>query len=126
MLDPTCRANPTDAEAAVDKARTDGAAALDPRRSCGTSHCPWPSARPVPPTPGGAPTPKHHRPVAPISRHPADPGVIPPTIAEIKRLFNAATPTTPSLLHAAHWSAWRRRHQARARWFHRHARLATA
>lgn len=28
-------------------------------------------------------------------------------------------------LHAAHWSAWRRRHQARARWFHQRARLAT-
>ncbi|MEU0570442.1 IS701 family transposase [Nonomuraea sp. NPDC005983] len=56
---------------------------------------------------------------------PADAGMIPLTIAEVKRLFNAATPTTPSLLHAAHWSLWRRRHQARARWFHKRARLAT-
>ncbi|MFD1537916.1 hypothetical protein [Nonomuraea guangzhouensis] len=56
---------------------------------------------------------------------PADPGMIPLTIPEIKHLFNAATPTTPSLPHTAHWSAWRRRHQARARWFHKRARLAT-
>ncbi|MEU7852787.1 hypothetical protein [Nonomuraea sp. NPDC049141] len=56
---------------------------------------------------------------------PADPGMIPLTIPEIKRLFNAATPTTPSLPHTAHWSAWRRRHQARARRFHKRARLAT-
>ncbi|MGP3954405.1 IS701 family transposase [Nonomuraea sp. 3N208] len=57
---------------------------------------------------------------------PEDPGMIPLTVAEIKRLFNAAATRTPSLEHIAHWSAWRRRHQARARWFHRRARLATA
>ncbi|MFI6600866.1 hypothetical protein ACIBHX_31865 [Nonomuraea sp. NPDC050536] len=47
-------------------------------------------------------------------------------IAEIKRLFNTTATNTLSLEHVAHWSAWRRRHQARARWFHRRARLATA
>jgi hypothetical protein len=52
--------------------------------------------------------------------------MIPLTIAEIKRLFNAATARTPSLEHTAHWSTWRRRHQARARWYHRRARLTTA
>jgi SRSO17 transposase len=61
----------------------------------------------------------------PDQRPPADPGMIPLTVAEIKRLFNAATAATPGLLHTAHWSAWRRRHQARARWFHKRARLAT-
>ncbi|SDJ18653.1 SRSO17 transposase [Nonomuraea jiangxiensis] len=66
--------------------------------------------------------PSPHRPDQPP---PADPGVIPVTIAEIKHLFNAATPATPALLHTAHWSIWRRRHQARARWFHKRARLAT-
>ncbi|GAA2700160.1 IS701 family transposase [Nonomuraea recticatena] len=65
-------------------------------------------------------------PTRPDQRPPADPGMIPLTVAEIKRLFNAATTRTPSLEHTAHWSAWRRRHQARARWFHRRARLATA
>jgi hypothetical protein len=55
---------------------------------------------------------------------PVDPGMIPLTVAEIKRLFGAATSTPPSLRHAAHWSVWRRRHQARARWFHKRSRLA--
>ena len=54
---------------------------------------------------------------------PADAGMIPLTVAEIKRLFNAATAVTPSLLHTVHWSVWRRRHQARARWFHKRTRL---
>ncbi|SDG28447.1 hypothetical protein SAMN05421505_10335 [Sinosporangium album] len=65
-------------------------------------------------------------PTRPDQPPPAEPGMIPLTVAEIKRLFNAAAPRTPSLEHIAHWSAWRRRHQARARWFHRRARLATA
>jgi SRSO17 transposase len=65
-------------------------------------------------------------PTRPDQQPPKNPGMIPLTIAEIKRLFNAATTCTPSLEHTAHWSAWRRRHQARARWFHRRARLATA
>ncbi|TMR87897.1 IS701 family transposase [Nonomuraea basaltis] len=56
---------------------------------------------------------------------PTDPGMIPLTVAEIKRLFNAATAATPALLHTAHWSIWRRRHQARARWFHKRTRLTT-
>ncbi|MEV6868423.1 transposase [Streptosporangium subroseum] len=56
---------------------------------------------------------------------PENPGMIPLTVAEIKCLVNAATIRTPSLEHTAHWSVWRRRHQARARWFHRRARLAT-
>jgi SRSO17 transposase len=65
-------------------------------------------------------------PTRPDQRPPEDPGMIPLTIAEIKRLFNAAAIRTLSLEHVAHWSAWRRRHQARARWFHRRACLATA
>jgi SRSO17 transposase len=62
----------------------------------------------------------------PGQRPPADTGMIPLTVAEMKRLFNTTTAASPSLLHAAHWSIWRRRHQARARWFHQRARLATA
>jgi SRSO17 transposase len=65
-------------------------------------------------------------PTSPDQRPPDDPGMIPLTIAEIKRLLNAAATHTLSLEHTAHWSAWRRRHQARARWFHHRARLATA
>jgi hypothetical protein len=65
-------------------------------------------------------------PISPDQQPPAEPGMIPLTVAEIKRLFNAATAHSLSLEHTVHWSAWRRRHQARARWFHRRARLTTA
>lgn len=65
-------------------------------------------------------------PTSPDQRPPEDPGMVPLTIAEIKRLLNATATHTLSLEHTAHWSAWRHRHQARARWFHRRARLATA
>jgi hypothetical protein len=79
-----------------------------------------------------AATARHHtdnqatRPTRPDETPPEDPGLIPLTVAEVKRLFNAVTTRTPTLEHAAHWSAWRRRHQARARWFHHRARLTTA
>ena len=63
-------------------------------------------------------------PASPGDLPPADPGLIPLTVAEIKRLFNAATTRPRSLRHAAQWSRWRRRHQARAHWFHKRARLA--
>jgi SRSO17 transposase len=57
-------------------------------------------------------------------RPPADPGLIPLTVREIKRLLAAALwhPGPPG--HAARWLEWRRRHQARSRWFHQRARLA--
>ena len=64
----------------------------------------------------------------PPARHdqqpPADPGMIPLTIPEIKRLLAAALlqPAPPG--HAGHWLDWRRRHQARSRWYHQRARLA--
>jgi SRSO17 transposase len=63
-------------------------------------------------------------PASPDDLPPADPGLIPLTVAEVKRLFNAATTRPRSLWHAARWSRWRRRHQARARWYHKRARLA--
>ncbi|GAA3517623.1 hypothetical protein FHR32_008204 [Streptosporangium album] len=62
----------------------------------------------------------------PDQQPPEDPGMIPLTIAELKHLSNAATTTSRSLFRTAYWSAWRRRHQARARWVHRRARLTTA
>jgi hypothetical protein len=63
-------------------------------------------------------------PADPAGRPPADPGLIPLTIREVKRLLAAAlTPPKPPG-HAARWLQWRRRHQARSRWFHRRARLA--
>jgi SRSO17 transposase len=50
-------------------------------------------------------------------------GLIPLTVVEIKKLFNLATRVWRSTSHHLHWSWWRRRHQARARWYHHRARL---
>jgi SRSO17 transposase len=62
-------------------------------------------------------------PVRPDQPPPAEPGMIPLTIPEIKRLLAARLirPRPPG--HAAHWLDWRRRHQARSRWYHQRARL---
>jgi SRSO17 transposase len=55
---------------------------------------------------------------------PPEPGMIPLTIPEIKRLLAAlTTPALPRWL-VIHWDAWTRRHQARSRWFHKRTRLA--
>jgi SRSO17 transposase len=62
-------------------------------------------------------------PTTPDELPPADPGLIPLTVAEIKRVFNLITRTWQTIRHYLHWSWWRRRHQARARWFHHRARL---
>ena len=69
----------------------------------------------------GAQAPPPARPDAPP---PADPGLIPLTVREIKHLLSAALrrPAPPG--HTARWLEWRRRHQARSRWFHKRARLA--
>jgi SRSO17 transposase len=63
-------------------------------------------------------------PATPDDIPPHDPGLIPLTIREIKKLFNAATRQTTAADLTAHWSRWRRRHQARARWYHQRTRLA--
>jgi SRSO17 transposase len=65
-----------------------------------------------------APPPTH-----PDDEPPQDPGLIPLTVAEIKRLANLLTRTGRALNHHLRWSWWRRRHQARARWFHHRNRL---
>jgi SRSO17 transposase len=63
-------------------------------------------------------------PAAPDQKPPADPGLIPLTVHEIKNLLATALhhPSPPQ--HAARWLQWRRRHQARSRWFHQRTRLA--
>jgi SRSO17 transposase len=63
-------------------------------------------------------------PAGPDGKPPADPGLIPLTVREVKRLLAAALcrPEPPG--HTARWLQWRRRHQARSRWFHKRARLA--
>jgi SRSO17 transposase len=63
-------------------------------------------------------------PIRPDQPPPPEPGMIPLTIPEIKRLLAAlTTPPQPRWL-IIHWDAWTRRHQARSRWFHKRARLA--
>ena len=62
-------------------------------------------------------------PTSPDDLPPADPGLIPLTAAEIKRVVNLITRARQTIRHYLHWSWWRRRHQARARWFHHRARL---
>jgi SRSO17 transposase len=61
-------------------------------------------------------------PTRPDQPRPADPGMIPLTVPEITRLL--ATPPARPPGHAEHWVTWRRRHQARARWYHQRTRLA--
>jgi hypothetical protein len=63
-------------------------------------------------------------PAAPDQSPPPEPGMIPLTVPEIKRLLAALTTRPPPAPTIIHWDAWTRRHQARARWFHKRARLA--
>ena len=61
-------------------------------------------------------------PVRPDQLPPPDPGLIALTVPEIKRLLAAIARTWPPG-HAARWLTWRRRHQARSRWYHKRTRL---
>lgn len=70
-----------------------------------------------------APTAAPPAPVSANESPPADPGLIPLTVVEIKRLFNLLTRAWRGISHHLHWSRWRRRHQARARWHHHRSRL---
>jgi SRSO17 transposase len=63
-------------------------------------------------------------PVRPDQPPPPEPGMIPLTTPEIKRLLAALTTRPLSRWLVIHWDAWTRRHQARSRWFHKRARLA--
>jgi SRSO17 transposase len=67
-----------------------------------------------------------HQPPTPTSscqQPPPDPGLIALTVTEVKRLYNLATRALHSVEHHLRWSWWRRRHQARARWYHHRTRL---
>ncbi|HEY3955716.1 MAG TPA: IS701 family transposase [Streptosporangiaceae bacterium] len=59
-------------------------------------------------------------PVLPDQPPPAEFGLIPLTVPETGRLL--AHPPPPGS--AGHWLDWRRRHQARSRWYHQRTRLA--
>ena len=63
-------------------------------------------------------------PVRPDQPPPPEPGMIPLTIPEIKRLLAAFTTRPVPRWLVIHWDAWTRRHQARSRWFHKRARIA--
>jgi SRSO17 transposase len=63
-------------------------------------------------------------PIRPDQPPPADPGLIPLTVPQVRRLLAAATAPSWPPGHIRHWDEWTRRHQARARWFHKRARLA--
>jgi SRSO17 transposase len=54
---------------------------------------------------------------------PEDPGLIPFTVPEVKRLYMLFSQALHSIAHGLRWSRWRRRHQARARWYHHRSRL---
>ncbi len=62
-------------------------------------------------------------PTTPDQQPPEDPVLIALTVAEIKRLFILVTRRLQPETHHLHWIWWRRRHQARARWFHHRTRL---
>jgi hypothetical protein len=62
-------------------------------------------------------------PTGPDDEPPEDPGLIPLTVAEVKRLLNLLTRTWRAVTHHLEWTWWRQRHQARARWHHQRTRL---
>ena len=62
-------------------------------------------------------------PIRPDQPPPAEPGMIPLTVPEIRLLLAAALLRPGPPAHAGHWLDWRRRHQARSRWYHQRARL---
>ena len=85
---------------------------------------PWPSAPSPPPCCKDRTDTQAPPPVRPDQPPPAEPGMIPLTIPEIKRLLAALTTRPLPRWLVIHWDAWTRRHQARSRWFHKRARLA--
>jgi hypothetical protein len=63
-------------------------------------------------------------PAGPCDKPPADPGLVPLSVHEIKHLLATALSRPEPPGHAARWLYWRRHHQALSRWFHKRARLA--
>jgi len=61
------------------------------------------------------------QPVSPGQSPPADCGLVPLSVPEVRRLL--APHPAHRQDHAEHWSEFRRWHQAQARWFHKRARL---
>jgi hypothetical protein len=80
---------------------------------------------PPPPSPQPGTTPGKTPATADDDPPGSDPGLVKVSVPEARRLARLAT--TPMSRAARDfgyaWSRWRRRHQARARWHHYHARL---
>ena len=83
-----------------------------------------PPSAPSPPPGSRAALARRHPPGSPDAAPPADPGLVPLSVREVRRLLAAALAHPKPPGHAARWLQWRRRHQARSRWFHKRARLA--
>lgn len=62
-------------------------------------------------------------PTSPDQTPPPDPGLIPLTVPETRRLLATILHQPKPPDHANHWTTWRRRHQARSRWYHQRTRL---
>jgi len=62
-------------------------------------------------------------PLTPDQPPPADPGMVPLTVPQVKRLLAAVATGHPSR-QPGRWLDWTRRHQARSRWYHQRTRLA--
>ncbi|MFD6771285.1 IS701 family transposase [Micromonospora chalcea] len=62
-------------------------------------------------------------PTTPDQAPPPEPGLIPFTVPETRRLLARLQHQPTPSDHADHWMTWRRRHQARSRWFHQRTRL---
>ena len=63
-------------------------------------------------------------PTTPDQTPPKNPGMIPLTVPETRRLLAEALAQPKPPGHTHHWMNWRRRHQARSRWFHQRTRLS--
>ena len=62
-------------------------------------------------------------PSTPDEKPPSEPGMIPLTVPETARLLAAIWYQPKPADHDTRWRNWRRRHQARARWYHQRTRL---
>lgn len=62
-------------------------------------------------------------PVRPDQAPPGDPGLIPLTVNEIRKIPAAALRVIHDTDHEHHWLTYRRRHQARSAWYHQRTRL---
>jgi SRSO17 transposase len=62
-------------------------------------------------------------PVTPDQPPPPDPGLVPLTVPQVQQLLAASLTRLPPG-HADRWLDWKRRHQARSRWYHQRTRLA--